>query len=147
MVPENVGHDAATSSQHSDSDPNGNGSAPHDEAPVNIDDLGVAPLRGDVDEYFDAASENSDAPLSEEDINEDLPDDDDEEIRWNNGPEIHISPEEAYLRDASRTPLFTDSRVSMLNAVILIINCLRTHGASAALTNELFTLLAKVLLP
>ncbi|KAG0596161.1 hypothetical protein M758_UG229900 [Ceratodon purpureus] len=67
--------------------------------------------------------------------------------RWNAGEANPMSTEEAFLRDSATTPLFQGSRVSMLSAVILIINCLRMHGASSALTNELFTLLSKVILP
>lgn len=69
------------------------------------------------------------------------------EERSNPHPDDFISPEEAYLHNTARTPLFSNSKVPVLTAVILILNCTRTYGASSALINEMFVLLAKVILP
>ena len=52
-----------------------------------------------------------------------------------------------YLRDAARTPLFANSRVSVLSAVILLLNSMRMHGAPSALVDEIMSLLSKVILP
>ncbi|KAG0596259.1 hypothetical protein M758_UG237800 [Ceratodon purpureus] len=59
--------------------------------------------------------------------------DEDDEPAWMEGEDQPISPEEMYHRDAARTPLFTDSRLSMLSVVILLLNCMRMHGAPSVL--------------
>jgi hypothetical protein len=53
---------------------------------------------------------------------------------------------QAILEDNSTTPLFADAQLSCLSATLLLLNCLRVHGASNALINELFTLLSKSVL-
>jgi hypothetical protein len=54
---------------------------------------------------------------------------------------------QAILEDSAITPLFADSQLSCLSATLLLLNCLRVHGASNALVNELFMLLSKSVLP
>jgi hypothetical protein len=54
---------------------------------------------------------------------------------------------QSILEDSSTTPLFTDAQLSCLSATLLLLNCLRVHGASNALINELFTLLSQSVLP
>jgi hypothetical protein len=51
------------------------------------------------------------------------------------------------LEDSSTTPLFADAQLSCLSATLLFLNCLRVHGTSNALINELFMLLSKSVLP
>jgi hypothetical protein len=54
---------------------------------------------------------------------------------------------QAFLEDNATTPLFASAQLSTLSATLLILNCLRIHGASNALISELFTLLSKSVLP
>jgi hypothetical protein len=54
---------------------------------------------------------------------------------------------QAILEDSSTTPLFVDAQLSCLSAMLLLLNCLRVHGISNALINELFTLFSRSVLP
>ena len=58
-----------------------------------------------------------------------------------------MSAEEAYMRDLARTPLFANSRLSVLSTVILPLNSMRVHNASSVLINEIFSLLSTMILP
>jgi hypothetical protein len=51
------------------------------------------------------------------------------------------------LEDSATTPLFAGAQLSCLSATLLILNCLRVHGASTALISELLMLLSKSVLP
>jgi hypothetical protein len=53
----------------------------------------------------------------------------------------------AVLKDNATTPLFAEVQLSCLTSTLLILNCLRIHGASNALISELFMLLSKSVLP
>jgi hypothetical protein len=64
----------------------------------------------------------------------------------NNIPDPH-STDQTILEDSTTTPLFADLQLSCLSATLLLLNCLRVHGASNALINELFTLLSRSILP
>ena len=107
------------------------------------DNLGVDP---DVRQESPGPGENSNDQYGRDNV-EDEDSDDGDCMDWNNGEDAPISPEEAYLRDAARTPLFRGSRLSLLSTVILLLNCLRMHGAPSILIDELFTLLSNEILP
>ena len=51
------------------------------------------------------------------------------------------------LEDSARTPLFAGSGLTHLGGTLLLLNCLRTHGASNTLVNEVFAILSKSMLP
>ena len=51
------------------------------------------------------------------------------------------------LEDSAKTPLFAGSGLTQLGGTLLLLNCLRTHGASNILVNEVFAILNKSLLP
>ena len=51
------------------------------------------------------------------------------------------------LEDSATTPLYAGSRLSSLTATLLLLNCLRTHGASNVMINEIFQILGKSVLP
>ena len=51
------------------------------------------------------------------------------------------------LEESARTPLFAGSSVTQLGSTLLLLNCLRTHGASNMLVNEVFSILSKSVLP
>ncbi|KAG0572861.1 hypothetical protein KC19_VG131000, partial [Ceratodon purpureus] len=73
--------------------------------------------------------------------------DDEDMPPWNTGASNPVTADEMYLRDAARTPLFANSRISVLSAVILILNCMRMHGPPSVLIDEVMSLLCKVILP
>jgi hypothetical protein len=103
------------------------------------DDVGVGedPLTGEAN----AKGVDADNHLEEAlDAGSLIADDDD------NPPDPH-SGAQAILEDSATTPLFVDSQLSCLTATLLLLNCLRVHGASNALINELFTLLSRSVLP
>lgn len=79
-----------------------------------------------------------------QDASEELEEDDDEDEDDNND---HAERDELFLHDTACMPLYPGSTVTILNAVILILNCMRTYGALSALINEIFVLLHKVILP
>ena len=49
--------------------------------------------------------------------------------------------------EASKVPLFAGSLVSLLSAIIIIMNCSRVHGVPSAFVNELLHVLSHVILP
>ena len=51
------------------------------------------------------------------------------------------------LEEGARTPLFAGSGLTQLGGTLLLLNCLRTHGASNLLVNEVFEILSKSMLP
>ena len=51
------------------------------------------------------------------------------------------------LEESARTPLYAGSGLTQLGGTLLLLNCLRTHGASNVLVNEVFGILSKSLLP
>ena len=51
------------------------------------------------------------------------------------------------LADSALTPLFPGSGLTQLGGTLLMLNCLRTHGASNQLVNEVFAILSKSMLP
>jgi hypothetical protein len=53
---------------------------------------------------------------------------------------------QAFLEDNATTLFFAGAQLSTLSATLLILNCLRIHGASNALISELFMLLSKSIL-
>ena len=55
--------------------------------------------------------------------------------------------ERELLEESARTPLFAGAKLTQLSSTLLLLNCLRTHGASNALVNELFQLLRNSVLP
>ena len=132
--------DDAGDRQHMDVECNNNASGAGQEEPPAEPSGSESPLHDDG-ATDDAGVERNTAEDMEIDS------DDDDIPQRTNAPENPISTEEAYLRDAARTPLFPDSTISMLSAVILILNCMRMHGASSVLIDEVLTLLSKVLLP
>lgn len=53
----------------------------------------------------------------------------------------------AAMNDESRTPLYCGSRISKLDATLLVMNVCRTHKATNACISELLHLMSKVILP
>ena len=51
------------------------------------------------------------------------------------------------LEECACTPLFAGARLTQLSRILLLLNCLRTHGASNALVSKLFQLLSATILP
>ena len=51
------------------------------------------------------------------------------------------------LEESAKTPLFAGSGLTQLGGTLLLLNCLRTHGASNTLVNEVFSILSKSMLP
>ncbi|KAG0595199.1 hypothetical protein M758_UG148400 [Ceratodon purpureus] len=49
--------------------------------------------------------------------------------------------------ESARTPLYAGSSLTQLEGTLFLLNCLRTHGASNALVNEIFAILSKSMLP
>ena len=50
------------------------------------------------------------------------------------------------LEDSACTPLFEGAGLTQLGGTLLLLNCLRTHGASNQLMNEVFAILSKSML-
>jgi hypothetical protein len=63
-----------------------------------------------------------------------------------NIPNPHSSAQ-VILEDSATTPLFADSQLSCMSAIVLLPNCLQMHGASNTLINELFMFLSRSILP
>ena len=61
--------------------------------------------------------------------------------------EATVQTERNAMEESARTPLFAGAKLTQLSCTLLLLNCLRTHGASNALVNELFQLLADSILP
>lgn len=61
--------------------------------------------------------------------------------------EADLNTERELLEESSRTPLYAGAKLTQLSSTLLLLNCLRTHGASNLLVNELFQLLSKSILP
>ena len=61
--------------------------------------------------------------------------------------EADVNGDRELLEECSRTPLFAGAKLTQLSSTLLLLNCLRTHGASNLLVNELFQLLSKSILP
>ena len=55
--------------------------------------------------------------------------------------------QEQVLQESARTLLFAGSGLTQLGGTLLLLNCLRTYGASNALVNEVFSILSKSMLP
>jgi hypothetical protein len=62
-------------------------------------------------------------------------------------PTVGAPTKNPLLEDTATTPLFVGAHLSCLSATLLILNCLRVHGASNALISELLMLLSKSVLP
>ena len=59
-----------------------------------------------------------------------------------------VPPSQRELLEASATtPLYAGASLTSLGATLILLNCLRTHGASNVLVNELFGILSKSILP
>ena len=54
---------------------------------------------------------------------------------------------EQILEESARTPLYAGSDLTQLGGTLLMLNCLRTHGASYMLVNEVFSILSNSMLP
>jgi hypothetical protein len=63
------------------------------------------------------------------------------------GADMAGQDHQSSLEDSATTPLFAGAQLSTLSATLLILNCLRIHGASNALISELLMLLCKSVLP
>lgn len=70
-------------------------------------------------------------------------------VPWGDPDAIDRAAAEEFerLNEAGRIPCFEGSSISMLSATILILNLLKTHGSSALLISEMFTLLHRIILP
>ena len=58
-----------------------------------------------------------------------------------------LNIERETMEESARTPLYAGAKLTQLSCTLLLLNCLRTHGASNLLVNELFQLLSKSILP
>ena len=73
----------------------------------------------------------------------------DEEMEEDDLPAMQDMPPSRaqLLEDSARTPLFAGSGLTQLGGTLLLLNCLRMHGASNLLVNEIFAILNKSMLP
>ena len=114
-------------------------------------------LQGDMDGEFRGGGEGQDgpqvaarAPMNRENL-EDLHADnvEDEQLGDDDLPamEIERPTHQQILEESARTPLYAGSSLTQLGGTLLLLNSLRTHGASNVLVNEIFAILSKSMLP
>ena len=106
-----------------------------DDASVEVEEVLPVPV---PDHPTQAANSE---PGSHEEDEGDRPDDD------LPGMEFGPPSEREMLESSATTPLFAGASLTTLGATLILLNCLRTHGATNVLVNELFGILSKSVLP
>ena len=110
---------------------------------VNVDEVGTEDIEEVLPEHGQAGDGLNEGRSGNgsDDQDPDIQDDDLEAMEM-------IPPTQRELLESSATtPLYAGASLTTLGATLILLNCLRTHGASNVLVNELFAILSKSVLP